>query len=34
LRVLHLALASALWAVLAFTSAWSYLTPDNKERAV
>ena len=34
LRVLHLALASALWAVLAFTSAWSYLTPDNKEQAI
>jgi heme A synthase len=27
LRILHLALASALWGVLAFTSAWSYLVP-------
>ncbi|TMB66876.1 MAG: hypothetical protein E6J43_09955 [Chloroflexi bacterium] len=32
LRILHLALASALWAVLAFTSAWSYLSPGTKER--
>jgi heme A synthase len=27
LRVIHLALASALWAVLVFAAAWSYLRP-------
>jgi heme a synthase len=32
LRILHLALASALWAVLAFTSAWSYLVPKTGSR--
>jgi heme A synthase len=31
LRILHLALASALWAVLAFTSAWSYLRPGTRK---
>ena len=31
LRILHLALASALWAVLAFATAWSYLSPGTKE---
>src|SRR3989442_1828530 len=32
MRMLHLALASALWAVLAFTSAWSYLRPGTREQ--
>src|SRR5438132_2538801 len=32
MRILHLALASALWAVLAFTSAWSYLRPGTREQ--
>jgi len=32
LRILHLALASALWAVLAFTTAWSYLVPGVEQR--
>ena len=27
LRIVHLALASALWAVLVFAAAWCYLRP-------
>lgn len=33
LRISHLALASALWGVLAFAAAWSYLTPGPGEPA-
>lgn len=33
LRITHLALASALWAVLVFASAWAYLTPREEARA-
>ena len=32
LRISHLALASALWAVLVFAAAWSYLAPYPEER--